>query len=586
MKKSWARRPPSTSSCWQRSDGMSRRRNRRSIIVLSTTTTVSLACCLAATAAVIVLLAVVWQRRFVVHSITASPPPGDISDEQSVVDEVVSVPSRRPKKKPDGDNSNSTTNQNRILHIGRFGLGHRLSKLSAAYHLAERMDVPILDAQWHDCGGNNNDHAKNNGGDDNNDINNFNMFRHLFQSSEVPIIRGRTTSSIRSHDDHDDSSSSLLDRQNKTILVRNDVHGYYAGQAYKNYQIPLDEVTIRRWNEKLDSDRRFFFELQHRFTTRYHHALHDFQQLHHWDDHHVIGVHIRTGNGETGHFTTAQRTTWHHNNSTQVIPRVLEELIGQLRSQQQSLSQEKETTTTASSSSSAITKPLLVFVATDTEEWINILRAALGSVPVISFPQPRVERGQGVSFSTWTKNNNNNNNTNTSHCVAGWIASAMDMFLLAASDTLVATTRSTFTQILPLSLVLAKGGSFCEVRTTNTTTAATPDDDHFVLACFADLYQWLGIDRVVTTPATSSTNDDGAAHKVMVHLPDVFDVNNIDSSLSSSSDRVLEEARRFLVSTAPVADNDDARVYYYGRVYNPRYREKRPFQTSWTYKRL
>lgn len=426
---------------------------------------------------------------------------------------------------------------NRVVHVGQFGLGHRLSKLSAAHHLAERLQVPILQVQWNDCAtAENNSVVTTGSASDNN-----NMFRRLFQSCEIPIINSGSAT-------RDNSSLSFAQQHpGKTILVRNDVHGYYAGQAYKNFQIPINDTVRSRWQEKIESDRRFFMDLRDRFIAS-HPSFRDFQQQHNWTNHHVIGVHIRAGNGETGHFAKAQRGTGmmlnNNNINNNTIPRVLEQLIRQL---QQPIENDK---------TAVVSKPILVFVATDTVDWINTLQSALSwcNIPVISFPQTRVERGQGVGFSTWK-----DDDEHADRCMAGWIAAATDMFLLADADTLIATTRSTFTQILPLSIVLSssRNGTFCELRPGG-------DDDDLLPVCFRTIDQWL----FPNPDDQTSTNTN--AHKVMVHLPDV-----------PLSDRIFDDAKQFLGGTAPLSDS--ARLYFYGRKYNPRYRAMRPFQTSWTF---
>lgn len=371
----------------------------------------------------------------------------------------------------------SSPEPNRVIHVGQFGLGHRLSKLSAAAHLAGRFEVPILQVQWDDCHRND-------------------LFGTLFGRSDVPI-----------------QPFSKMPKRGKKILVRNDVNGYYAGQAYKNFRIPIDESIRRKWEDKLESDQKFFGYLRDHFS--YMKNVLDFQKQHGWDTHHVVGVHIRAGNGESGHFAEAQRNTITDRSViSQALQTFVQDYIGE--------------------------KPLLVFVATDTIEWVDILHEALTNTPVVSLPQVRVEQGNGVSFSSW-KND-------TERCLAGWVASASDMFLLAASNTLIATTRSTFTQILPLPLVLSSNGKFCELRADGR------------IACFRKLQEWLFNE----TTATHHT------HKVMVHLPDI-----------ESNDRIFDDAKRFLWDTdARSVDRDG--LYYYGRKYNPKYRERQSFQSFWT----
>lgn len=369
-----------------------------------------------------------------------------------------------------------STEPNRVIHVGQFGLGHRLSKLSAAVHLADQFGVPILQVQWTDC------HQ-----DD--------FFRTLFGESIIPI-----------------QPLSKMPRFGKKILVRNDVHGYYAGQAYKNFLIPVDKSTKERWNDKLESDRKFFEYLRANFVFMG--ALLEFQKQHEWGSHHVVGVHIRAGNGETGHFAAAERNLFMDRSA---ICQALQDYVRNYSGK----------------------KPLLVFVATDTVDWIDFLRQALTNIPVVSLPQERVEPGKGVSFSNWKDD--------ARRCSDGWVASASDMFLLAASNTLIATTRSTFTQILPLSIVLSSSsGQFCELRT----------DGHLV--CFRDLQAWLFDEASATL-----------AHKVMVHLPDVEAVNSI-----------FDDANRFLWDTN-AQEGGEEKHYYYGRKYNQKYREKRQFQSRW-----
>jgi hypothetical protein len=394
---------------------------------------------------------------------------------------------------------------NMMVHQGSFGLGHRLGKLSAAHHLAGRLGVPVLEVQWGRCGS---------GGDDGADI-----FATLYGgSNQLPVVI-ETERSSKMDEGNDDNDHH---HQGKVVLVRNDVSGYYAGQAYKNAQLPLSvhHDTEGAWREKLRADRVLFEGLQRSVPVS------DFQDRVQWGAHTVIGLHVRTGNGERDHFVQAGR------NCSGVVD------VGTI----QSLLQELWTT-------SSLSKPPMVFVATDTASVIPVLRTALHPWPVIALEQPRVAPGRGVSYQSWKDD--------TEQCLSGWKAAATDMALLAESDILVATTRSTFTQILPLSLVLARPGrQFCEMSGTS-------------MACFSGLDAWLYRRGGGTT--TYGGGGPAQPHKIMVHLPDVF----------HPDDAVFDAARDFLASATLAMPNET--IFYYGRKYDLRYRKKLPFQDDWTW---
>lgn len=356
---------------------------------------------------------------------------------------------------------------NRLIYLGRFGLGHRLSKLSAAYHLAQQIHVDVLDVRWGTC-------------------NDQDIFAYLFGSSEWKL-----------------QSTSRSSASEQSILVRNDVQGYYAGQAYKNYQVPLTDSVLRLWSEKLESDAVFFRTLSERF--RFQGEVSDFRRRHEWNDHTVIGLHVRAGNGEKDHFEEASRGIHNSTNWLQDLAHVLRTKVANA------------------------SRPL-VFIATDTVQVISELQKQLEGIPVVNFSQERVPPNQGVSYQTWQEG---------IQCLHGWRDSAIDMMLLSQVDTLIAATRSTFTQILPLRMVLERG-SFCEV-------------DGRRLDCFDQLEDWLYRKGRVS----------GVTHKVMVHLPDPTEsLDTIQKYLRSGS-------REQLV---------------YGGWYAKKYRRpKVPFRTEWTW---
>ena len=70
------------------------------------------------------------------------------------------TPSERQQQQhqefPELQENTNTNNGNRIVYVGKFGLGHRLSKMAAAYHLAQRLQsetkLPLsMEVQWGVC---------------------------------------------------------------------------------------------------------------------------------------------------------------------------------------------------------------------------------------------------------------------------------------------------------------------------------------------------------------------------------------------------------------------------------------------------
>jgi len=387
-----------------------------------------------------------------------------------------------------------------MLYVGQFGLGHRLSKLSAAYDLAQKLNLP-LQVHWGSC-------------------QSVEIFEYLFQSNI--LIENNT----------------IFKQQDKIVLVRNDVLGYYAGQSYKNAHVALTSKystatthVTNPWLQKWQQDYRLFTSLLQRFSFQ--DQLQDFQQRHEWNKHHVIGLHLRAGNGEQDHFQQADRQISNPATFLQHTSQLLHQLI----QKQQSFNP-------------------LIFVATDTSAWIPFVRAAFAhyNIPVIAFPQPRLHHNEGVSYARWTQGQ---------ACLDGWKYSMMDMALMSQCDTVVAAMRSTFTQILPLSIVMSKDSHvfrYCEVST------AAHD-----MTCFRDSYSWLFRTNESGVVGHFSLNNASqyqpVMHKVMVHFPDV------------QEEPKLQDALHFLQS------NDDDKVFAYGERINTKYRGKafRQFTPNWTF---
>jgi hypothetical protein len=489
---------------------------------------------------------------------------------------------REPTTTPSGSSAG------KILYVGQFGLGHRLSKLSAAYHLWSKQlrEVPVFEVRWGRC--------KETGQRDEEDI-----FIHLFGTNHF-FLEADRPDSVPSTNVQESGSVP-----EKIILIRNDVSGYFAGQNFKNAQVPVASPTHpeHAFLEKMRLDRTLLAHLyRQRFTGR--HLVDRFRREYKWDAHTVVGLHVRAGNGEKNHFEDAQRGgNWAVNGTYLETNHPLYAMALKIRLLLESLVQQSEMYGVVSK------KHPLVFLATDTAPFIPVFNRVMKSsaidIPVVVFQQNRLSEGQGVSYSGWTKG---------SSCLQGWIDAATDQALLAASDIVIAAARSTFTQTLPLSSVLSlpedapptTPWSFCEM---DLEESLGNPEIHGRMTCFRDAISWLfrqetapssmrtfslldcaastvtggnacsSSKRKIATSESSSVgvvveeaNQEQVFHKVMVHLPDI------------DEDPLLEEAKLFLRKRYLDRENN---VFAYGERINKKYRGKkyRNFQNHWTFAR-
>jgi hypothetical protein len=432
---------------------------------------------------------------------------------------------------------------NRILYIGQFGLGHRLSKLAAAHHLALTTTtsmattrsgqdnnattatattvVPVLQVHWGTCGGTAGNH----------DYDSQEIFAALFGTNRLTL---RTVGNT--------------DLETKTVLLRNDVLGYAAGQAYKNARvaIPAHYLTDTSssssspdkspWWSKLNADVKLFRWLVDHFQAA--ETVRKFQERHGWHQHTMIGLHVRAGNGEDAHFIDAARGV---SNTTEYVTRTVQRL-------QQFLA------TLPTSQEPPLAKPYKLFLATDQANVIAAVQRLTATMGIQTVAFPQSHPVAGVSYQAWKQGD---------QCLAGWTAAWVDMMLLSQTDMVVAAMRSTFTQIVPLALVFDRGAATNINNNSNNINNNKTGDFHpwkwrfceadaTRLSCFADRQAWLfrlpeafaqGRIRTVTlidhkgdtsngeeftvlenkNNYSNNNNNKAAAvvHKVMVHFPDI-----------------------------------------------------------------
>ena len=492
----------------------------------------------------------------------------------------------------------SVSQQNQLLYTGSFGIGHRMNKLSCLYHmlLANKSrsefykHVSVIKIEWGTCPTTSATQDKSN----------IDIFEYLFASQYIDMFHVHDLY-YGTHSQGDNTlNSSILgkttraDNQKKdlnligtkTLWIRNDVAGYYAGQSYKNAQIRLTHNIVRDFlGTKLLSDNQLFrYLIEHRFIGYNH--VQQYKIEHEWDKHYVMGVHIRAGNGEQNHFVQSGRNmglgdvgehTRHDERIVQSIARSIQHLYSNAKREQ-----------------SISVKPPLVFLATDTEHYIKALTKALKSynIPLITFnEQPRIPKGMGVSYDNAIYLQQSNIS-----CYQSWYGSMIDMTLLSESSTVIATTRSTFTQILPNSIVFHRAGSknsykYCEMDLTS-------NQNNTKVTCFRSQTSWLlrnnssewstfcvngNNEDLVDRGCIDSSAENGShpvTHKLMVHFPDIDDHD-------SKHRKTYSDAIAFLQQQQPLLPNET--IYYYGRKYNSKYRVRRKkeksetVQSNWTW---
>jgi hypothetical protein len=213
--------------------------------------------------------------------------------------------------------------------------------------------------------------------------------------------------------------------------------------------------TCRCDDDRFDADIELFTGLRNRFRDR---GRVDRFREEYFDGHTVIGLHIRAGNNEQGDFVRKNRTIQNTDQWSESMADLLVSLAANF------------------------TNPPLLFLATDTAAILSKFETLLqGKIPVVHLTQHRVEHGKGVLFGE-----GGSVETQGEACLNGWSDSFSDMMLLSHADVVIAGRPSSFTQSIPMTMVLSTPKeerkvlqSFCEVN-----PAATE------MVCYEDLKDW------------------------------------------------------------------------------------------------
>jgi hypothetical protein len=147
--------------------------------------------------------------------------------------------------------------------------------------------------------------------------------------------------------------------------------------------------------EKLASDVEFYRILLRRFVLRK--ELQQFMEEHHFQDHFVLGVHLRLGNGERQHFLQAKRGV----GNEFVFVSNLIELLRQFLLSIQASHPERFAVTSPTNCLLPNKKRPLIFLATDSAKHIPFIMdaARLIGVETVVLPQVRSEK-DGATFAT------------------------------------------------------------------------------------------------------------------------------------------------------------------------------------------
>lgn len=413
---------------------------------------------------------------------------------------------------------------NRLFHRAEFGLGHRLLRASTAWHLAQKLGFAKIIFQWNKCG---NDEDRKDSS---------------IIKSEVPIFEflfGKSEWSLPSY------PTNL--QLGKNVLVRNDVTGYLPTQTFLDHRIPLNDTLHKGpagpFLSKIASDIAFYRQLYDRFLHK--DMVDEFMAQHKFQDHRVIGLHVRAGNGERQHFSQAGRGIA---NETEFVSNLVELIANHLL-----LGAEKSL-------------PPLLFLATDTPYLVPIISNLTESrnIRTVVFPQLRMADNQGVTFSALAGTG--------LKCLLAWQAMVVDMMLLANSDILIAARHSSFTQSMPLSLVLARkqsqyGPHFCEV-----SAAAT------AMSCYQDSPAWLFRDdpnrewNFQLPHFKEAETNIPVRHKSMIHLPE-------------ENWTALPDFQQLMSSLVGRRRQDEQEWITFGRKFNPRFRDQKVSdKPGWNFK--
>lgn len=376
--------------------------------------------------------------------------------------------------------------------------------MSNAYHAARRLNF-ALQGTWFSC-------------------QKTNVYNYLF--GPIPTTTGWT-------------EDIPYDQTNLLLKLHNEIQGYAtvsrSEQSRFSAQTKPSSSSAAMCDtcheEKIASDYEFYSSLMQQFGKK--HLVHEFVNRHEFANHTVIGMHIRAGNGEGGDFTHKGRGIANETAFVQTVSHHIQSLIVEGNWKD----------------------PPLLFIATDTPGMVQMFRDTLheimttkdsnssrfNSIKVVDLPQIRPSEGAGILFGEKKRKHDFQQLTEEEQeaekeangeqsvarrllakesidseddeeynekmtCLLGWDQAFMDMMILAASDVVIATRRSSFVQTIPLSMVVGKPkeqrkvlAPYCEISQ-DSTLNMTCHETYMDWCCCAECIQQEEEERQQTNP--------------------------------------------------------------------------------------
>jgi len=303
-------------------------------------------------------------------------------------------------------------NMSSVDYFPCCGLGHRLSRMADAAYVAKRFNFSLR-TFWGRC-------------------NHVEVYNHLFEKPQPEDF-------------------PLVTNQHEFLRIDNGI--FDISTWHRDTTIIGNESC--QHDDKIASDFEFYSRLRRKFRMR--EKVESFRKDN-FEGFTVIGIHIRAGNGETGHFVAANRAI---DNLEVWISNVSQTLI-------------------EFTNRTKMAKPPLLFIATDTTSIVgNFSQELKGVMSVKELPQIRKREGEGVQFGQQGKIEKSGD-----ACLSGWESVVMDMILLSYADVVIAARYSSMTQTMPMSLALGQTQrimehSFCEM-----------DQPGSSMRCYKNIREW------------------------------------------------------------------------------------------------
>lgn len=324
-----------------------------------------------------------------------------------------------------------------VGHRGVSGLGHNLVRLGAAHHLVKGLNLTRngLYISWGTkCGG-----KKEDGTD-------LDIIEYLLGGNVIPVpsLGPNDSPIIPFYRTNNTKKKGTKD----SIYFINQVDGYRA--VWKRH---IDRI-LKMLETKVKSDFEMYSSLRALF--RKNDQARQFVEKQKFDQHFVLGLHVRAGNGETGDFLDKERAfnieDWTKNFAKLMMDFVESDMYHQW---------------------SDGLSPIL-FVASDTPKVIDILKTTIGDskskLKVVSYEQTYLEN----SIALFAKFNNSES------CYQSESDQFMDQTLLSGANVVIAGQWSSFTQSMPITMMLGhkdpkENKRFCEVGLNGDQIRCTRD---------------------------------------------------------------------------------------------------------------